>query len=261
MTTSRARPAAPTSPSPTARVVARPVQGAVQHAGGGPEHQPVVVLDPDEGQTIWHQLGGRPTGSGQHVAQPERGGHRAGHARQKAPVERHAGARHVPQQPHRSPPRRQDDIRRPGVDSTRGAPPGRNPGRRSHAERRRPVLHADRSATWAPRSSRSSDRAAVTMPARGRRRAGATRAPRSWRSTATSAASPLDLKREGGLEVLRRLVAPRRRLRAEPAAPAPSASWDSTSPRPSRSIRGSSTARSPPSARAARSRTCRATTR
>ena len=27
---------------------------------------------------IWHQLGGRPTGSGQHVAQPERGGHRPG---------------------------------------------------------------------------------------------------------------------------------------------------------------------------------------
>src|SRR2546426_6814778 len=39
------------------------------------------------------------------------------------------------------------------------------------------------SETWAPRSSRWSDRDAVTMPERGRRRTGARRARRSSRST------------------------------------------------------------------------------
>ena len=39
----------------------------------------------------------------------------------------------------------------------------------------------------------------------------------------------LDLKREGGLEVLRRLVAPRRRVRAEPAGRRHRPSWVSTS--------------------------------
>ncbi len=71
----------------------------------------------------------------------------------------------------------------------------------------------------------------------------------------------LDLKREGGLEVLRRLVA-RADVFVQSLHPGAIGDAGSRLSRgPPRSIRGSCTARSPRSARAARSRTCRATTR
>ena len=148
------------------------------------------MLDPDEGETDlaparprpdWQRPARRPA-----RARSSSHGPRAAEGRGRARRWRSP----CPEQPHRSPPRRQDDIRRPGVDSTRGAPPGRHRRRRPHAERRGAVLHADSSATWAPRSSRSSGPDAATMPARGRRRTGARRAPRSWRSIATRKASP-----------------------------------------------------------------------
>ena len=133
----------------------------------------------------------------------------------------------------------------PSKDSSSSISPRTSPGRSARRS----------SATWAPRSSRSSD------PGRGDdARAWA---PPFWgeRERHVHGVQPQQAQprprpqargRPRGAAPSRR---PRRRLRAEPAAPAPSPSWDSTSPRPARSTRGSSTARSPPSARAARSRT------
>jgi hypothetical protein len=85
----------------------------VQRAGGRPEHQPVVQLDPDQGQTSGTSSAAArlaaastsPNPSDVVIARATRG-------RRPRSSDMLALAI-VAQQPHRSAPRRQDDIRRP----------------------------------------------------------------------------------------------------------------------------------------------------
>jgi hypothetical protein len=59
-----------------------------QNPGGAAHPEAVVVADPHEDEAVGHQLGGRPAGRGQHLAQAQRGGHRAGEPRQQATIRR-----------------------------------------------------------------------------------------------------------------------------------------------------------------------------